>query len=92
APPRIKLAYNHSPFWHNRDIAEKKFREKQENFLKPRFTEPTDFMSCFPGELQPSSFALDQLNADGSVKPVRATPTHCQTKLTTNNAPLTGVG
>lgn len=69
APPRIKLAYNHSPFWQNRDIAEKKFREKQDNFLKPRFTEPTDFMSCFPGELHASSFALDQYNPDGSVKP-----------------------
>jgi hypothetical protein len=26
-------------------------------------------MSCFPGELHASSFALDQLNPDGNVKP-----------------------
>ena len=42
APPRIKIAYNHSPFWQNRGIAAKKYGEKMSNFQKPRFTEPTD--------------------------------------------------
>ena len=69
APPRIKIAYNHSPFWQNRGIAAKKYDEKMSNFQKPRFSEPTDMMSCFPGELHPSSFALEQLNPDGSPKP-----------------------
>ena len=69
AKPRVKLSFNHQPFWANREIALKKFSEKRQNFAIPRFTKPTATMSQLPGELHASSFCLTQRDEEGKIKP-----------------------
>ena len=69
AKPRVKLSFNHQPFWANRDIAAKKFSEKRQNFAIPRFTKPTAIMSQLPGEMHASSFCLTQRDEEGKIKP-----------------------